>query len=116
VQVRIPRLGIDQVLPFLVDTGADSTAISAALLGVPERHLGKLTTPARGIGGKARRWTVRGAQLLMQDGAVLRDVAPKGLCAIEGLADVCILGRDVLAEHGLALHLDVAQDELFLEA
>lgn len=117
VNVRIDRLGIDEVLPFLVDTGADISALSAGLLETDNEALGEPTLPARGIGGRAKRWEVRGAKLRIRAhaGSPPCDITPRRLFSIEHLEDVCILGRDVLREHGLALHLDIRRRTLQLE-
>lgn len=57
-RVTIPRLGVQRVVDFLVDTGADRTCVNyrdAALMGLfPEILRGSERTYAAGVGGGAR--------------------------------------------------------------
>lgn len=114
VSVHIPHLHVRRPYPFLLDTGADQTSISPVLLNVPGERFGSSTTASIGIGGKARRWKIQGAALRITNGQELLDITPEPLFVVEGLK-VNLLGRDALAQHSLAMFLDISSKQFYLE-
>ena len=106
-RISIPELGIVDEIPFLIDSGADRTYLSAADAAYIGIDVSKLTNPisVAGVGGSSRAFQQR-ALLAFTDGRTVSVFAVEmGIASpSEPPRDApSLLGRDILARWTLLL-------------
>ena len=97
--LSLPRLGISRSIRFLLDTGADITAINlgdANTIGIPYDLLeSDSQSPATGAGGQAHFYQERGT-ISFQDGSMFSGyIIPVRIEAGKGLSS-SVLGRNII--------------------
>lgn len=100
---------------FLVDTGADKTALSAPQLELETSGFAADAPPATGVIGSVNRWRVPSARIWAEVGDAALELSPTELFLFEALP-ISLLGRDVMQEYGLTLFLDARKRIGHLEA
>ena len=99
-RVIIPRLHVNHAIPFLVDTGADSTCLhpsDAWEAGIPFRQLGN-RRGSRGIGGVSQ-YFLEPVIISFEDGNVTRLYAVELLIAEPNVSNdglPSLLGRNII--------------------
>ena len=83
--------------PFLLDTGADRTVLSAAIVGLLDRPYGKSAERIGGLGGVVPSVAIDTAIRLTREGGgkILLRGHYVAVTELEAL-DMCVLGRDVM--------------------